>query len=139
MIYNLSKSTIGFEDQDKYVKKCISKLQKFGLDKFNAIAFRGISGALIAPVIAHSLKKEIIAVRKSEKRHSSSKVEGVGKTTTANYIIIDDLIDSGKTMRDIIDAITKANPRYNLVGIILYTSTRKASWYYKGEVEIQIL
>ena len=66
--------------------------------KFEAIAFRGNSGALIAPIVALHLKKTLIMVRKTtEGTHSYKMVEG--DWAAKRYIIVDDCIDTGKTAR----------------------------------------
>ena len=67
---------------------------------YEAIAFRGMSGALIAPTVALRLKKTLIMVRKPETvTHSRMRVEG--DSGAKRYIIIDDLISTGDTVRQI--------------------------------------
>lgn len=103
------------------VEKIISKINNLNLS-FKAIAFRGTSGALIAPIIAYKLNKNIICIRKLEERnHSGYRMEGV--RGNFDYIIIDDLIDSGATIRAITQGVNDGNSHYgkaNCVGIILY-------------------
>lgn len=71
--------------------------------KFDAIAFRGLSGALVAPSIAIMMNKHLLAVRKTgDTDHSKYRVEGY---MGCPYIIVDDLIESGETMETIIDAV----------------------------------
>jgi adenine/guanine phosphoribosyltransferase-like PRPP-binding protein len=66
--------------------------------KFEAVAFRGNSGALMAPIVALHLKKTLIMVRKTtEGSHSYKLVEG--DKAAKRYIIVDDCIDTGKTAR----------------------------------------
>lgn len=67
--------------------------------QFRAVAFRGMSGALIAPEIARRLGKSLTMVRKNKKDcHSSYLVEGA---LGCDYIIVDDCIASGNTVREI--------------------------------------
>ena len=67
--------------------------------KFDAIAFRGMSGAIIACPVASIFKKPLIIVRKSIKNcHSSRQVEGF--IDAKKYIIVDDFIETGKTIRN---------------------------------------
>lgn len=89
--------------------------------KFDGIACTGSSGIMIAPYIASLLNKKIILVRK-EKSHSFSLVEYVG--TPKKYIIIDDFIESGKTIINIIESIKEDDYlQYSKpVGIFLYAS-----------------
>src|SRR4051812_10409313 len=55
---------------------------------FDAIAFRGLSGALFAPTVAMKMGKTLIAVRKKSTIHSSRIVEG--DYNARRYIILDD-------------------------------------------------
>lgn len=72
-------------------------------EKFNAIAVCGSSGLLLAGHVAVCMRKNIILVRKiNEERHSKLEVEGPMDDT---YIILDDLICTGKTVRHIVDSI----------------------------------
>lgn len=74
--------------------------------KFDAVAFRGMSGALVAPIIASKLKKHIIMVRKpNDGSHSSYACEG--HVSSKAYIIVDDFISGGHTCKTVIDTIQK--------------------------------
>jgi hypoxanthine phosphoribosyltransferase len=117
------------------IKRLIEEIYKSSLE-FDSIVFRGMSGAVIAPSIADKLNKDLILCRKSEERHSFHDIEYVG-SNIGSYIIIDDLICSGKTIlaiTEMIDAewhtketVRKRNypnekeiPRPKCVGIFLY-------------------
>ena len=79
------------------VKKAVKKLKK--LD-FDSIAFRGVSGALIAPIVAYKLKKPVTCIRKpTESSHGWTKLEGA--IGVERYIIIDDFICTGETVNEI--------------------------------------
>jgi orotate phosphoribosyltransferase-like protein len=94
--------------------------------EFDSIAFRGLSGALVAPLVCVLLNKWPIAVRKEhEKAHSSHVVEGF---RSARYIILDDLIDSGSTVDRIIYEMTEQHGSAECVGIALYDDTRSDYW-----------
>lgn len=87
---------------------------------FDAIAFTGLSGAVLASAVAMKMNKLMYCVRKpGENRHSEYEVEGpIG---TLNYIIIDDLIQSGGTIRRIVNQVSRhSDNQANLVGIWLY-------------------
>lgn len=95
-----------------------------GLD-FNAIAFRGISGALVAPILAFTMKKHIIAVRKvADGTHSAAFVEGVLSFNT-KYLIVDDFSSSGETVRAIRNSIFSVEPRAVCVGLYFYTCCKR--------------
>lgn len=81
-----------------------------GVD-FDAIAFTGLSGALIAPIIAREMRKTMLAVRKLTcdddfHCHSSRKVEG--DIAARRYVIIDDIVSTGATIGNIISAVKAA-------------------------------
>jgi|GEM_PF-3585291 hypothetical protein len=92
--------------------------------KFDAIAFRGMSGAVVAPAVAAKLGKPLILVRKDcENSHSSSMVEGCEKDQ-CEYIIIDDFVCSGATIKATIDMIDEefgGGYNYSCVGVFLYS------------------
>lgn len=84
----------------------LKKLQKNPKTKFDAIAFRGVSGSALAFVCAHALNVPMICVRKGGNHHSILKVEG--SYSSKKYVIIDDIIDTGKTIRAIVQSINIA-------------------------------
>jgi adenine/guanine phosphoribosyltransferase-like PRPP-binding protein len=89
---------------------------------FDAIAFRGMSGALIAPSVAAILDKPLIMVRKSTNNtHSWRKVEGFMPSIGMHqYVIIDDFIASGNTIKDIIRDIRNENTNLECLGVATY-------------------
>jgi hypothetical protein len=69
---------------------------------FDTVAFCGMSGALMAPTIARRMDAGLVLVRKNiESSHAERLAEGDRSGT--NYIIIDDLVDQGGTVRHIIE------------------------------------
>jgi adenine/guanine phosphoribosyltransferase-like PRPP-binding protein len=87
--------------------------------KFDAIAFRGLSGALVGPLLAYLLKKTVIAVRKPADLHSSHGYYMVeGDTSAQKYVIVDDFICSGETAAVIIMEIFNTAPHAQCVGIL---------------------
>lgn len=86
------------------IKQAVDLLQPH-LKEFDAIAFTGISGALVAPTLAFLLDKSLIAVRKDkikEPRHSHLSAEG---EDCQHYLIVDDFSSTGATVRNIITTI----------------------------------
>jgi adenine/guanine phosphoribosyltransferase-like PRPP-binding protein len=87
---------------------------------FDAIAFRGISGALVAPAVAANLKKNLIIVRKSTTDTVSDYLVE-GHRRKQRYIIIDDMISSGDTIRAIKRNIKRSlNPQNEHIATILW-------------------
>lgn len=87
--------------------------------EFDTIAFTGMSGALFAPIVAYKLHKEIVAIRKPrDGSHSDYDTEGY--LHASKYIIIDDFVSSGRTVKRIIKEMLKFAPAAQLVGIYTY-------------------
>jgi adenine/guanine phosphoribosyltransferase-like PRPP-binding protein len=102
--------------RNKIIINAYSHLNK--LDTYyDAIACCGTSGLMVVPQIAELLKKNIIVVRKKKDGYSDFMVEG---THTNHYIIIDDLICSGGTIKHIIKNIKAETPRSKCVGVYCY-------------------
>lgn len=88
--------------------------------EFDAIAFTGLSGAVLSSVIAMRMNKLLYCVRKeNESRHSGQVVEG--PSTGLRYVIIDDLVCSGATLRRITTQVSEhTGDTAKLVAIYLY-------------------
>lgn len=96
--------------------------------EFDTIVFRGMSGALIAPIIAHKMEKEIVMLRKPDvTTHSSYKYEGF--IDVKRYVIIDDFVSTGDTVATIINRMRSAGDS-KFVGLYLYyANTDRAGLY----------
>lgn len=70
------------------------QITNYGLT-FDAIAVRGVSGLLLGTAIADKFNKNLIVVRTHQAGHSGNMVEG---PKDGRYIIVDDLISTGKTV-----------------------------------------
>jgi adenine/guanine phosphoribosyltransferase-like PRPP-binding protein len=85
--------------------------------KFDAIAFSGMSGALLGPPLALKMGKSLIMVRKPHSgSHSRKRVEGDMAAHT--YIIVDDFQDTGKTARYIKESVAEFSSEAKLLGSI---------------------
>jgi adenine/guanine phosphoribosyltransferase-like PRPP-binding protein len=84
---------------------------------YDAIAFRGVSGALLASPLSIMVNKPLIVVRKpGESAHSKASCEGC--VTAKRYIIVDDFVATGGTCRAIIKAIKVFSPDAQFVGVL---------------------
>ncbi len=105
----IQSSYLGFflrhRDKKKVIQEICRHITNRQLD-FDTIAFRGVSGGLVAPAVAYELGKEVLIVRKETTHHSSFMVEG--NMTARKIFIIDDFLCSGKTALSIIDNIVTA-------------------------------
>jgi adenine/guanine phosphoribosyltransferase-like PRPP-binding protein len=102
------------------LKKLIAAIAK-GLKPydFQSIAFRGVSGALLAPALALKMNKTLIVVRKpkeEEMHHSYMDVEG--DQAVKQYVIVDDLVVYGKTVRAIVKGIAEFAPEARCIGVV---------------------
>jgi orotate phosphoribosyltransferase len=88
---------------------------------FDAIAFMGMSGCILAPPVARQLKLRMIAVRpvgNSSHTHSVHVVEA--PDGCEKYVILDDFIESGDTVKRIVRETKKELPYAKPVGILLH-------------------
>jgi len=125
----LSKIFSGPERFASFVEKIRQELVAFGIKTpFTHIAVRGVSGIAMGAAVCFAARKNLIVVRKECELigktedggcHSGYPVEGI-PIEPFNYIILDDLICSGRTVNRITDAITKENNQANRVGIFTY-------------------
>ena len=104
--------------------------EEFGYD---TIAFCGMSGAAIAFILAYELELPLLCVRKKgESSHFSSlNVNKVleGNVDTKKYLIVDDFISSGATVRYIMESIHQENSSADCVALLMYAVTRDSDYY----------
>jgi adenine/guanine phosphoribosyltransferase-like PRPP-binding protein len=112
---------------DSFLKKAVKLVKQYD---FQAFAFRGMSGALVAPVLAHMTDKTLIMVRKpkiyeqtetdeSTSYHSYLRVEG--DRAVERYVIIDDMVCTGRTVNSIVQAISEFQPAARCLGFLFYS------------------
>lgn len=102
--------------RNQVIMDTYTNLKKYD-GSYDAIACCGISGLMVVPQVAELLKKNIVVVRKSTDGYSDFMVEGA---STRQYIIIDDLICSGGTVKHIIKNIEEELPRAKCIGVWSY-------------------
>lgn len=105
------------------VKRSLKVLKEYQ-DQFDCIAVRGTSGLIMGSILSFVLKKPLIVVRKpkaQESTHASYEVEC--SITEGTYLIVDDIIGSGDTVRTIQTQIAKHHPEVKSNGcVFLYYS-----------------
>jgi adenine/guanine phosphoribosyltransferase-like PRPP-binding protein len=117
--------------RNKIIIKAVCDLRKIS-DQFDSIACCGTSGLMVVPQVAELLNKNIILVRKkNEKCYSDFAIEGV---KPFRYIILDDLICSGNTVRHIKRSISNEHSRTTCVGLYCYMPEECA--YNKDTVKL---
>jgi adenine/guanine phosphoribosyltransferase-like PRPP-binding protein len=102
--------------RNKIIIKAVCDLRKIAKD-FDSIACCGVSGLMVVPQIAELLNKNIIVVRKGERCYSEFRTEGVAPF---QYIILDDLICSGSTVKHIKKVISDEYSRSYCAGVYCY-------------------
>jgi adenine/guanine phosphoribosyltransferase-like PRPP-binding protein len=108
---------LNHKNRNKIIIKAVCDLRKIA-DTFDTIACCGVSGLMVVPQIAELLNKNIVIIRKpDEKRYSDFYIEGV---SPFRYIIVDDLICSGDTLKWIRQAIYEDNPKAICNGLYCY-------------------
>lgn len=116
----------------KLVPLAVKKLRAIKRNHpFDAIAFTGSSGAALAYPLSYLLKLPLIHVRKGSSHYGGGKIEGT--ISSKRYIIIDDFIETGASIRRIIKAVNSELEDAKLVAICLYSSNRLASFDNKGK------
>lgn len=99
--------------------------------KADTLVCRGSSGLLVTSVVSTLARLPICYIRKPrESSHTGLLLEGPYEL--GRFIVIDDLVSSGETMRAIADAIHSHTERYGfkaeLVAILLYFGTETIYW-----------
>jgi Phosphoribosyl transferase domain len=111
---------------DNIIRHFVPVLKEFETNHgaFDTFAFCGMSGALIAPILAHLMEKELLMVRKNGGDDGSNAARGgfyvEGFVRARRIIVVDDLIGAGTTMVNIRKGITAKCPEAKFVAMLLY-------------------
>ena len=112
------------ESLEKIIRR-IKRIIKKHKIKFDTIGFTGMSGSLVAPILAVRLKKKMLFVRKNPNFSHGEKIEGY---LGGRVLVIDDFIETGKTIKRILNALEEVHTECS--AIILY-NTECSSREYK--------
>lgn len=105
--------------RQRAITEAVRALRTSALE-FDVIVCCGMSGALVAPDVARKLNKKLVIVRKRDGSHGHD-VELCFNEDIGNYVIVDDLIESGKTIKLIRRRLHCYKGR--CVGIYLYNQS----------------
>jgi orotate phosphoribosyltransferase len=119
---------LNHKERNRIIIKAVCDLRKIA-NEFDTIACCGVSGMMVVPQIAELLDKHILIVRKDEKRYSEFRSEGVAPF---KYVVVDDLICSGATIKHINNVIHDEYPRAKCIGVYCYLPQETA---YKQDEE----
>lgn len=101
------------DDRAERIEIIVDTLSQFD-HEFDAIACTGVSGLIVASVLAYRMEKHLIILRKDgENSHAAYCVENNRKQF--RVLIVDDLVSSGNTLRRIDSAVSGT-----IVGALLY-------------------
>ena len=104
--------------REQAVARVVAALSQFPSSV--GIVCTGLSGILIGVPAADRLRREFAIVRKEcDSLHACQQVEGYRFT---EYVIVDDFIHSGDTLRRIIDTMQHSDLKGVCKGILLYDS-----------------
>lgn len=109
-------------ERDRLRKNIPQAVKILKAHKFDAIAFRGLSGTLVGPLLAYLLNKTVLAVRKPhelKRSNSHGYYQVEGDIAAGKYVIVDDFVSSGDTVREIIIEIHESAPRAICIGVLL--------------------
>lgn len=111
------RSALSDERRKNVLQKWDQVVQKH---EFDSIAVRGLSGATMGGILSYLSKKDLVVLRKSSdySPHSLSTVELENKPN--KFIIVDDLISSGKTIQIINNELQYYPDNPKCVAIFLY-------------------
>lgn len=117
----------------KMVDKLILSAQKMRKEiGFDTIAFQGTSGSAGAYILAKELYVPLICIRKENEKSHYAQDNGLfeGSLDAKRYIIVDDFICSGHTVRRIENIIhEKLKGNAKCVGYLMYSSSRDPYTY----------
>jgi phosphoribosylpyrophosphate synthetase len=111
------------------VDKAVEKTYEIMVsNSFDTIVFTGNSGAALAYTLAYKLGLPLLCVRKQDNSHylrRSNLLEG--NVSTSRYIIVDDFIDTGTTVKHVVGYIKEHLPKATCVGVLLYLYSQSAA------------
>jgi len=114
-------------DASKIQQVVLNAVSQLSALDFDTVAFIGLSGAVVAPIIAYELEKELLMIRKQggqDKSNSGQWIEG--HHTAKRVVVVDDLISSGRTMSQVMYALRElqdtTSPDIKIVGLLLHRS-----------------
>lgn len=109
---------------NKIALRSLKKLIKERKLDFDTIAVSGISGLLLGAPLSNAINKELVIVRKKDDKnnHSGDKVEGYSRPN--RYVIVDDIISTGDTVKYIKKTLHKLHPKAKFIGVLLHDGYR---------------
>ena len=124
----------------KRIKDSIKRIKELKKElKFDAVAFRGSSGCALGFPLVVSLEIPVIYVRKPEEEAHGQPVEYISNVPIRKYLIIDDFMSTGSTVKAIISKIESIGTgdvdeiKPQCVGVFFYSR-----WESSGSSQITL-
>jgi adenine/guanine phosphoribosyltransferase-like PRPP-binding protein len=114
----------------KVYARAAAKILKQIPEKYDTLAFSGISGAIIGPMVASRIGKETLLVRKKSDSDRNSSAVVSGFANCKKYIIIDDFVSTGHTVKYIQREIYKFAPDAECQGVLSVQELNGTGSYY---------
>ena len=122
------RQAVSRQECDEALRNAELRLDKV---EFDTVAFTGVSGVLFGPVLAYKMHKEVACVRKQgQATHSDYGVEGFKEVK--KYIIADDFISTGETVKSVIKKMRQFAPQAVCVGVYAYYRNKDAGKFSDG-------
>lgn len=132
------ESILDEERLQRVVKKLVKVIkERVGVDNFDAIVYRGMSGAGVATTLGYLLRKPLVMVRKKGvESHSGRMVEGA--VNPNRVLVVDDCIATGCTLMETVKTVKNcrrgdAVGEFKVVAVLLYNDCRTAYHILPGE------
>jgi hypothetical protein len=115
-------------DPEEYKETLVSVMNCLETIEYEAIAFRGSSGAAVAFPLSLLVDKPLIQIRKNTGHHAKSLYEGV--YGIKSYVIVDDFMESGETIVSVVKQVEKFHRTDNYLppkcnGVIFYNGYKE--------------
>lgn len=112
---------LNLQTRTEVVTRAVRVLSEYD---FDTIAVTGVSGLVVGPILAHLMQKQLFVLRKdNESAHTMAMHSGL--LPEEKYVIVDDFIESGRTVFKIIETINKffeKEERPQCIGFYGYTT-----------------
>lgn len=112
---------------------------------YDAIAFTGVSGCAIGFLLGYTLNIPVICIRKTdqESHYKSWCCEDQrafeGFTATYRYLIVDDFVDSGRTVERIMEVINSNCGKCRCVAMLMFNQPTDKKIFHPQNAELSHL
>lgn len=110
------------EKVKRVAKKLPALMDQLGAE---AIVVTGKSGMSMAFSLRMLIDFDLVVVRKASDTHHGIAIEGLNGAKYQNYLILDDFVDSGETIKNVINSISDySNGDMICLGVVCYDAEK---------------